>query len=48
MLDEIVEKTSPMQLQEAHNEKVAEVSAYLQTLGITAVDVIRYELQNES
>ena len=47
-LDEIVEKTCPMQLQEAHNEKVAEVSVYLRTLGITAVDVIRYELQNES
>jgi len=40
-LDDIIDKTSTclIQVQEVRYEKAAEASAYLRTLGITAVDV---------
>jgi hypothetical protein len=47
-LGDIIDKTCPIQVQEARDEKAAEASAYLRTLGITAVDVVRHDLHNKS
>jgi len=47
-LDKIIDKTCPIQMQEARDEKAAEASTYLRTLGITAVDVVRHDFHNES
>src|SRR5271155_3518967 len=47
-LDDIIDQTCPIQVQEARDEKAAEASTYLRKLGITAVDVVRHDLRNES
>jgi hypothetical protein len=44
----MVDASCPIQLRESRDEKAAEASAYLRTLGITAVDVVRFDESRES
>ncbi|TMC24704.1 MAG: hypothetical protein E6J34_00115 [Chloroflexi bacterium] len=47
-LDDIIDHTCSIELSELVHEKARNVSQYLQTLGITIVDVLRHDLYHET